>query len=226
MLRHILGIALSLLLLSGCTDGFKGYFKRSANNKLIDTKGFEGGKRRPLYNRKYISLAKKNVVEDNLDEDDGDLDETTIESPSSSKANREMYIDMAKREAAKKKNRSRMQKYQESYSEPNNNDETYPSLAHASEKSKGKNYDDQELQKELSEIKSMLHDAKKDLAKYKCPTNQNSSNTNNEITKSVRPAATKAKQPRLKEKFIEEVGEEIILEEKSRRKASSKYHDI
>ncbi len=63
MLKQIIIATLGLLVLSGCADGFRGYFKKSANNKLIDNKGFEGGKRKPLYNKKYINTAKQNLAE-------------------------------------------------------------------------------------------------------------------------------------------------------------------
>ena len=57
------------LLISGCSEWS---LKRSASNKLIDTKGFEGSKRRPLYNKKYINRAKRNMADNNYDEDEDD----------------------------------------------------------------------------------------------------------------------------------------------------------
>ena len=75
MLKKIIILFLGVFVLSGCTDSFRGYFQKSANNRLVDSKGFKGGKRKPLYNNKYISLAKKNIVEDNLDDPEDDDDD-------------------------------------------------------------------------------------------------------------------------------------------------------
>ncbi len=52
MLNKAVIFVLSIFLLSSCATGPKGYFKKSANNKLFDTKGAKGGKRAPLYNKK------------------------------------------------------------------------------------------------------------------------------------------------------------------------------
>ena len=55
MLKKIVIFSTLAMLLSACVTGPGGYLKRSANNKIIDRKGFKGGKRAPLYNKKYIS---------------------------------------------------------------------------------------------------------------------------------------------------------------------------
>ena len=55
MLKKIVIFSTLAMLLSACVTGPDGYLKRSANNKIIDRKGFKGGKRAPLYNKKYIS---------------------------------------------------------------------------------------------------------------------------------------------------------------------------
>lgn len=204
--KEAIAIIFSLLLLSGCTDTFRGYFKKSANNKLIDAKGFEGGKRKPLYNRKYISLAKKNVVEENFD-DEEDINWDNDEQIEPSIKNRQMYMDMIKRDAKRKK-RQRFETYRSSYTTDNQGD-TYPSLTKANQKVQEQNNDDQKVQKELEQIKAMLNEAKKDLAKYKCPMQQNvedikpqnpkntSSVSSSEERKIVAP-----KKSKLKEKFI------------------------
>ena len=45
MLNKAVIFVLSIFLLSSCATGPEGYFKKSANNKLFDTKGAKGGKR-------------------------------------------------------------------------------------------------------------------------------------------------------------------------------------
>lgn len=167
MLKKIIIIILGLSLLSGCTDGFRGYFKKSANNKIIDRKGFAGSKRPPLYNKKYIAMAKRNVMEENFDDDEGDLlSEYDTETINPTLRNRQMYIKMVKQDAE----RSERQKL--------NQEQEYPSLNSANDKVKRQNNDkndkaNSELHKELEQIKSMLRETKKDLEKYKCPARQN-----------------------------------------------------
>jgi len=175
MFKKITIIILGLFILSGC-EGFRGYFKKSANNKMIDTKGFEGSKRKPLYNKKYIELAKRNVIEENYDDDeDSDIDDYISEVRNPPKENRKIYREMIKNDAQRKK-RNKLKK--SSYREDNRiKNDKYPSLIEANEQVKKGNFQDQELQKELSEIKSMLNEAKRDLVKYKCPIQQDIEDT-------------------------------------------------
>lgn len=171
MFRNFIIIVLGLFLLTGCVDGFRDYFKKSANNKMIDRKGFKGAKRKPLYNGKYIALAKRNVIEENYDESDEiDLDDDLYATPDVSTINRQAYIEMIKEDARRKK-RQRFEKRRAIYDDEY--EDSYPSLVKASEKAKA-NGDDRtkDLQKEIAEIKSMLNEAKSDLAKYKCPMQQ------------------------------------------------------
>ena len=171
MYQKIILLIFSGLLLTGCSDSFRGYFKKSANNKWVDAKGFEGGKRKPLYNKKYISMAKKNVIDDNIDEDDDfDEDDDLQEVSDTSKRNRQMYMKMIKRDAMKKnKQKQQLQNYQSSFATEFDDNEGYPSLAEVSKKVASEDNGEQKLQRELSQIKSMLNEAKKDLVRYKCP---------------------------------------------------------
>lgn len=59
MLKKVLIFTILISFLSACVTGPDDYMKRSANNKIFDRKGFKGGKRAPLYNKKYIAQAKK-----------------------------------------------------------------------------------------------------------------------------------------------------------------------
>lgn len=78
-----------LIMLSSCTTGPRDYFKRSANNQIIDARGFQGGKRSPLYNKKYIAKAKRNIIT-------GDYSYTKApdESIDSAKQNIDFYKSM------------------------------------------------------------------------------------------------------------------------------------
>lgn len=147
------------LLVSGCSE-FS--LKRSANNKLIDTKGFEGGKRRPLYNKKYINRAKRNIIDNNYEEEDDDGSDEMDEMSDPATANRAMYKKMTQKEGQRKALTK---------SDVNIEDSSgYPKLGKArsivDEAAKDKSQED--LQKEIIELKQMMTETKRDLAKQKC----------------------------------------------------------
>ena len=170
MFKKITIIIVGLCLLSGC-DGFRNYFKKSANNKFIDTKGFEGSKRKPLYNKKYIALAKRNVIEENFDDDEeDDIDDYMSEVKNPSQENRKIYMNMIKNDA--KRNKLKRNKILPRKEDASAKNDKYPSLTDANEKVVKDDSNDQKLQQEIAEIKSMLNEAKKDLVKYKCPMQQ------------------------------------------------------
>lgn len=170
MLKKIIILFLGVFVLSGCTDSFRGYFQKSANNRLVDSKGFKGGKRKPLYNNKYISLAKKNIVEDNLDDpedDDDDYDNPLRgEQIDPVKRNREIYLKMIRRD---------MEKYKAESGESSDDDDM--TLSKANKKVRKDNTDkERKMQEELDQIKAMLRETKRDISKYTCPNataNQN-----------------------------------------------------
>lgn len=156
------------LVISGCSDW---RLKRSANNKVFDAKGFEGGKRRPLYNKKYISKAQSNVRDYNYDEDDIDEDSDEIVDPST--INRAMYREMLEKERARKR-KSQMMRDKAGYQQGiNDYDDNYPRLADAKRRSSREDdKSDAQMQQELKEIKKMLANTQKDMAKYRCPLQQ------------------------------------------------------
>lgn len=169
MFIRIILIILSVTLLSGCAN-FS--LKRSANNKLVDMSGFEGGKRRPVYNKKYISRAKHNVMEQNYDDD---IEDEDSESISSTSLNRSMYQDMVERDKKRKAMRSndpKMQKYQKQSLEYNDSYEDLSKSKNSIENAQNNGKTSQDMQKELSDIKKMLAETKKDMAKYRCPMQQ------------------------------------------------------
>lgn len=156
------------LVVSGCSNWS---LKRSANNKVIDARGFEGGKRRPLYNKKYISKAQNNVRDYNYDEDDIDEDNDEIIDPST--MNRAMYREMLEKERMRKRqNKMRQDKagYQQGMYDY---EDDYPRLADA--KRSSSRQDDKseaQMQQELKDIKKMLAATQKDMVKYRCPLQQ------------------------------------------------------
>ena len=159
MIKKILLLATVVFLVTGCGNL---ELKKSASNKLFDTRGFDGAKRKPLYNGKYIDRAKRNVVENNYEEDSYDMDEPD-EFVDPYTQNRIMYSNMVRNEGSDK--RSGQRRNQNIRGEP------YPNIGHARDIAKAENKDDAnaELRRELSEIRSILSSTKKDLAKYKCP---------------------------------------------------------
>lgn len=170
-----IAIILIGLILSSCSDGFLGYFKKSANKKLVDTQGFQGGKRPPLYNKKYIELAKRNIVDNNLEEEDiaAYEDEEENLTLDASTKNRLMYMKMLRTEDARN-SQGRYEARRDLFSYPANikEDDTYPSLAEISRKTEKRNEEYHKLSQELSQIRAMLKEAKNDLADNKCVIDQ------------------------------------------------------
>ncbi|WP_341764433.1 hypothetical protein [Candidatus Tisiphia endosymbiont of Beris chalybata] len=177
MLKKIIVTVLGLCLLSSCTDNFRGYFKKSANNKLIDRKGFEGGKRPPLYNKKYIAAAKRNVVEENFDDEEEDLlSEYDTETINPTLRNRQMYLKMIKKDIEHTKAKQ----------QPEEKKKGRSVLAAASSKVKNKSQDDSNVgvQRQLENIKALLSETKQELEKHRCPGSigpSYNSTTNSEI---------------------------------------------
>ena len=164
MLKKIVIFSTLAMLLSACVTGPGGYLKRSANNKIIDRKGFKGGKRANLYNKKYISQAKKNVVTGEYEYDDfDDFDEDNSERENTSKDNIEMYKAMLDHDLAQERKNKKNSKW-------GKNKNTYPSIRKSSQR-----LDDDddmhniELREELNQIKAMLTDTKREMASNKCP---------------------------------------------------------
>lgn len=152
-------IKLSLLsfvfLLSSCVTGPEGYLKKSANNKYIDMRGFQGQKRAPLYNNKYVSKAKRNV------EDYDEFSEEEMEGILSARQkNIEAYREMAEEE--EKRNRKKR-----SRSRSSDDYRLHESKKQISNYSK---YRNMELEDEIHQIKKMLNETKKELENSRCST--------------------------------------------------------
>jgi hypothetical protein len=160
---HLVLCILSIFILSSCSDGFRGYFKRSSNNKLFDTHGFQGGKRPPLYNQKYIAKAKRNISMEDLEEDEYDAEDVEFKVPS--RVYQRMYAEMLAAERERRRDFNRRAPHLKDYGYYDD----YPALHEAGSRAAAVASPDQKaLQKEMREIKSMLKQTQEDLTKHKC----------------------------------------------------------
>ena len=170
MLKKAITLIIITSMLSACVTGPDGYLKRSANNKLFDMHGFEGGKRSPLYNKKYISQAKKNILTNNLDEDMEEDKDDLYEDENPSQENIEMYKAMIAADIERKNKRNKKSSW---WGNNKKKAQSYPSVADAKDSIDPKTHaQNLELKEELEQIKAMLNETKKEMASYKCPTAQ------------------------------------------------------
>ncbi len=170
MLKKIIVLSSLAFLLSSCVTGPEGYLKKSANNKIFDSKGFKGGKRAPLYNKKYISQAKKNILTGEYEyDDDSDFDNNDIAYEDNARENVEMYKAMLEHDLSQsKKGKKRT-------------DLAYPSVIHTSDKlNRNSSADNSDLREELNNIKKLLNDTKREMANTRCPAAINIENKHKE----------------------------------------------
>ena len=161
MLNKAVIFVLSIFLLSSCATGPEGYFKKSANNKLFDTKGAKGGKRAPLYNKKYITKAKQNVANNDYADEDDEYDDL-LENENISQANKDMYRSILEQELESKYIGKKPKEKQ---------NKTYPVLVRNSPRADDRYLEDNSaLRAELDQIKTMLNETKNEMANYRCPT--------------------------------------------------------
>ena len=188
MLKKIIALSILTTILSGCVSGSGSYLKRSANNKIFDRHGFKGGKRDPLYNKQYIKKAKENIINENYEEEDFD----GYEEDNIALRNRQIYMDLIEKEQKKSK------KKKLSIKKP------YPKLD-----SFNKKLEEQEkresLHDELEEIKEMLHQARKELSSFKCPS---ADQLLKEANKEQKGSSNISKQEENKNKEEEEIADD------------------
>jgi len=187
MLKKMIIFSTLAMFLSACVTGPEGYLKRSANNKLIDRKGFKGGKRAPLYNKKYISQAKKNVVTGEYEYDEfDDFDDDNFEAENTSKDNIAMYKAMIDHDLSQDRKNKKGSKWSK-------NKNSYPSIRKASQRmDEDDDMHNMELREELDQIKSMLNDTKREMANNKCPAATQNSTIQNEKKNQLTTALTNA----------------------------------
>lgn len=175
MLKKAITLIIITSMLRACVTGPEGYLKRSANNKLFDMRGFEGGKRSPLYNKKYISQAKKNILTNNLDEDMEEDKDDLYEDENPSQENIEMYKAMIAADIKRKNKRNKKSSW---WGNNKKKAQSYPSVVDAKDSIDPKIHaQNLELKEELEQIKAMLNETKKEMASYKCPTAQEQEQT-------------------------------------------------
>lgn len=154
-------LIITTLTLSGCSNPFQTYFKHSANQKLIDSKGFKGKKRMPMYNKKYITKAQNNVTTSTPTNQEDDSDHVNPyydqdELRNYYQTNRKMYEDMLEMNNNKKY-----------WSKPLNiKPKSEVSLSEVEQDSK-KTEENKQIKSELAEIKKMLKKTMDDLSNVK-----------------------------------------------------------
>lgn len=205
MIRIFL-LLLSAVMLSGCFSDTM--LKKSANNKLIDTKGFHGSKRRPLYNKKYIDKAKHNVSRGEFEDDEYDDEDQYLENLPPTLKNRYMYEDMIEEDIKAERSR-RAKKKSKYHKKAREAGDGYSDVGRGRDRVRaaGSDSNDQELKRELKEIRTLLDAAREDLVKYRCPVDENGN------------PAPLAKKAAPKKKIHEQVRDE---EKKSAPKAPAK----
>jgi hypothetical protein len=172
-MRNLIILVLPLLI-TACAIDPDGYFKRSANNKLYDSQGFDGQKRRPIYNKKYIDQAKKNIMENNVASADEEYDDDINELEDTYRRNREMYLQMVDQDIAKREKREPQKNSFLSKILPNKLQN--PSTAERTVLVKNEMQDEvslelaktkEDLLREIAEIKLLLSEAKATIVNIK-----------------------------------------------------------
>ena len=155
-------------VLSSCNTSLSD-LKRSSGNKLFDTSGYQSNKRMPLYNKKYINKAKKNIINSEYDEDEENLENDEMINPS--QKNIAMYKQMVGSKSNKNTRRNFNQKRAAYLADMIDDEEDSGDLISSrnrlSQRDSSKNKSD--LEQEISEIKIMLQKTKDEIAKSKCP---------------------------------------------------------
>lgn len=163
-----LTLALLVFFLTGCSGT---PLKRSADNRLFDSKGFHQHKRRPLYNKKYITKALSNVKVTNYESFE-DEDEEVL-SPQARYI--KMYQTMLEEKQSKKENDNNQATIHSSNKQEQSKSNDLIAARKSLDVIKGNNNKD-ELEKEIQEIKKLLAKTKEELVSLK--NNDGSDNKN------------------------------------------------
>jgi len=161
--KILLSLLSTAVLISGCS--YMPQLKRSSSNKLIDMEGFQGNKRKPLYNKKYITKAKQNVI--NNDYDDEEDEDSELINPQ--KNNLAMYKKMVrgKKDNNRSKYEDRKSAYIDSISEDEDSRDLVKSRKQMSNMDESQNKS--ELENEIVEIRQLLQKTRDEITKAKCP---------------------------------------------------------
>lgn len=161
--KILLSLLSTAILVSSCS--YMPQLKRSSSNKLIDMDGFQGNKRKPLYNKKYITKAKQNVI--NNDYDDHDDEDSELVNPQ--KNNLDMYKKMVR--GKKDNDRSKYEDRKSSYIDSISDDDDSRDLVKSRKQlsSRDETPSKNELENEIVEIRQLLQKTRDEITKAKCP---------------------------------------------------------
>lgn len=165
MNRKIFATLLGLVfILSSCAYNPNGNFKRSASSKWFDADGFQGSKRMPTYNSKYIEMAKRNMVTGNYETgDDIEEDETGLETEKFDPVtyNMKRYQHMAREDSVRKK-RGKTPWYV--LDDDSDLEDTRQKLSARDDDAARV-----ALERELRDLKRVMVDTREEISKVKCP---------------------------------------------------------
>lgn len=156
-------IILLAFILAGCVYNPDGALKRSKNNTLINSKGFYKTRKPPLYNIKYIEIAKKHVQEMTPEEMQYEDSENAINH---NQRNKEMYLNMIEKHSKQKtKNKSQSHSHLNDYNNIIKSDSRH-SLKDAKKHLEALDPEEyKKLKAEVQELKKSLIETQKKLQK-------------------------------------------------------------
>ena len=158
---RIIFFTLISLLFTSCVSDPDGYLKRSGNRKLVSGKNLYSKKRMPIQNKQYIKKAKRNIVENNYD-DDYDDDEYDQDPRLT---NRRLYMQMVAQEQEKKRQNYRRDQDLKSLELDEREKQANQKIIHTNQEAQKAQ---KELQIELQNIKSVLTETKEQMAGMTC----------------------------------------------------------
>jgi hypothetical protein len=167
-------------ILTSCISDPDGYLKRSGNRKLVSNNNVYGQKRMPVQNKKYIQKAKRNIVENNY-EDEEEEDEYN-QNPSL--INRKLYIQMIEQEKAHKLQEYRRDRALREIEMEEKERQAQQKIIQSTQEAQKAQKD---LQLELQNIKAVLNETKEQMASITC---KNKIQDNPQKDQEVKPRET------------------------------------
>jgi hypothetical protein len=160
---RIIFLTLISLLFTSCVSDPDGYLKRSGNRKLVSGKNLYSKKRMPIQNKQYIKKAKRNIVENNYDDDyeDDDYDQDPRLT------NRRLYMQMVAQEQEKKRQNYRRDQDLRDLELEEREKQANQKIIHSNQES---HKAQKELQIELQNIKSILTETREQMSSMTCMT--------------------------------------------------------
>ncbi|WP_202148953.1 hypothetical protein [Candidatus Sarmatiella mevalonica] len=152
LFKQYTALLLCAFLLFGCS-----------NPNLHTDKTIKNGKKLPLYNTKYIELAKRNIAQNRINQEEEEQIDEIEKIISSKDLHKQMYIAMIKKEGemARQETSSQKNKKQKSGAKQ---------LKQANETIDASTNQEEQLRKELEELRAMLVQTREELMKHQQPT--------------------------------------------------------